>query len=66
MVIFISRTPSRFIPDENGVMKSVDVVEIRCKSTDVKPTQGIASGSTCLEEDTRNVFFFDEDTGQWI
>ena len=52
--------------DENNVLKSVERVAVYCKSSDARPTQGIANGSTCLVMDTREVFFFDEDTGQWI
>ena len=37
-----------------------------CLSTDEKPTEGIASGSTCIVTDTREVFFFDGETRQWI
>lgn len=61
-----SRRVARFCEDENGEVKSVDFVEIRGKSTEVKPTQYIADGSSFLETDTRQVYFFDEKTGKWI
>ena len=66
MLSFVERKPGQFITDESGNPQSVDLVEIRCKSTDEKPTQGIANGSSCLVMDTREVFFFDGETGQWI
>lgn len=40
--------------------------ELRGKSTDTKPTEGIPNGSTFTEIDTRQVFFFDGDTKTWI
>ena len=66
MLCFVERRPGQFTTDDNGKSQSVDLVEIRCKSTDEKPTQGIANGSSCLVMDTREVFFFDGETGQWI
>lgn len=37
-----------------------------CLSTDVKKTEGIANGSSCLEMDTGDIYFFDEAGEQWI
>lgn len=39
--------------------------DIRCMSTDEKPTEGIANGSDLIEMDTSKVFFFDEDGKTW-
>ena len=35
-------------------------------STDTKPTEGLATGSTFLEVDTSDVYFFEEESGTWI
>ena len=35
-------------------------------STDDKPTVGILTGSVFIAIDTTEVFFFDEDSGEWI
>lgn len=35
-------------------------------STDTKPTEGVATGSTFLEVDTSKVYFFDEVSATWI
>lgn len=43
----------------------VTIYDIRCKSTDDKPTEGITNGSTCMEVDSGKVFVFDEDAGTW-
>ena len=40
--------------------------EFSGKSTDVKPTDGLATGSTFFEIDTLDVYFWDEDTGSWL
>lgn len=37
-----------------------------CLSTDVKPTTGIANGSTCIEMNTGKKFMFNEDSGEWV
>jgi hypothetical protein len=40
--------------------------ELSLTSSDEKPTQGIATGSICIEVDTGKVFFFNEATGTWV
>ena len=35
-------------------------------STDAKPTADILTGSVFFEIDTTDVFFFDEDSGDWL
>lgn len=65
-MLYETKRTVRFCTDENNEVKSVDFVEIRGKSTEEKPTQYIADGSSFLETDTREVFFFDEETGQWL
>lgn len=39
--------------------------EVRCLSTDEKPTQGIRNGSACVEIDTGRTYLFDLDNGTW-
>ena len=34
-------------------------------STDTKPTEHVATGSTFTEVDTGHVYFFNEETGKW-
>lgn len=40
--------------------------EVRCLSTDTKPTTNLATGATCVEVDTGNVYFFDSASGEWV
>lgn len=39
--------------------------DVRCLSTDTKPTEHIANGSTCLEIDTGDLYVFDAENHQW-
>ena len=39
--------------------------DVRCLSTDTKPTEHIANGSTCLEIDTGDLYVFDAENGEW-
>lgn len=39
---------------------------LTAKSTDTKPTVGVPDGIALLETDTGDVFFFDEETKQWL
>ena len=41
------------------------VHDVRCLSTDTKPTDGIHNGSTLLEMDTGKMYMFDKDNEQW-
>ena len=41
------------------------VHDVRCLSTDTKPTEGIHNGSTLLEMDTGKMYMFDKDNEQW-
>lgn len=41
-------------------------IEAVCKSTDAKPTSGIANGSQIVEMDTSKVYFFDAEESAWI
>lgn len=56
----------RFVKESALVENNEQVLLISgmCKSTDTKPTTGIATGSIMVEVDTGDVFFFDE-TGDW-
>ena len=40
-------------------------IEAACLSTDTKPTDSIANGSTCIEIDTGKIFMFDESGDAW-
>lgn len=46
-------------------LDDIHYVEISCLSTDTKPT-GFATGSTCLEVDTGDVYLYDEESAEWI
>lgn len=39
--------------------------DVRCLSTDEKPTDGIRNGSTLVEIDTGSKYLFDASTGEW-
>lgn len=40
-------------------------LEIACVSTDTKPTENVATGSTAIEVDTGNFYLFDESSSTW-
>lgn len=39
--------------------------DVRCLSTDEKPTENIANGSTLVEIDTGAKYLFDAESGEW-
>ena len=39
--------------------------DVRCASTDAKPTSGVPNGSTCIEIDTGKGYLYDAEGGQW-
>lgn len=39
--------------------------DVRCLSTDTKPTVGITNGSTLLEIDTGDIYIFDGESQSW-
>jgi hypothetical protein len=41
------------------------VNDVRCLSTDRKPTEDIKNGSTCLEIDTGKRYAFDAENSEW-
>ena len=49
----------------NKVIRELSYCEGRCKSTDVKPIEGICNGSILLEIDTGKVYMFDGETSEW-
>ena len=55
-----------FTSTNKNVVEGKDYVEIACLSTDTKPTTGIATGSSAFEVDTGDVYFFDEESGEWL
>lgn len=49
-------------------MVTVDnlTVEYDGLSTDTKPTETVRNGSIFVEMDTKAVFMFDEENGEWV
>ena len=47
------------------VIYGVYIQDVRCKSTDTKPTKDIENGSTLIEMDTGDGYMFDKDTNTW-
>lgn len=41
-------------------------VEVACLSRDTKPTDGIATGSLCIEVDTGKVYLYNSDGEAWV
>lgn len=39
--------------------------DVRCTSTDTKPTAGVPNGSTCIEIDTGKGYLYDAGSGEW-
>lgn len=39
--------------------------EVRCLSTDEKPTEKIHNGSVCIEIDTGKLYIFDKSSEEW-
>lgn len=48
----------------NGVACTTQ--KVWCKSTDVKPTEGIGNGSQLREMDTGKDYAFDAESGEWL
>jgi len=42
------------------------IVEVRCLSTDTKPTAGIKNGSKLIEMDSQDVYYYDAENEEWI
>ena len=40
--------------------------EYRGLSDDTKPTDGVPNGSSFLEMDTQDIYFFDSDSNDWV
>ena len=49
-----------------AVQSGKQYMEYAGLSTDEKPIGGILTGSTFLEVDTADVYFYDEDSESWI
>ena len=52
--------------DAKFIKSGLRVVEYSGLSTDPKPTTGLATGSSFLEVDTCDVYFYDEESEGWI
>lgn len=56
----------RAIGKENKIVGTgLMIVKLACDSDDVKPVNGVATGSTCLEVDTGDLYIFSEDDKAW-
>lgn len=54
-----------------SIVENGNVYELRCKSTDTKPTtfangKQMTNGSALLEMDTGDVYMFDAASNQWV
>lgn len=49
-----------------NLIRSVCFADVYCLSSDEKPTEGVANGSSLLVMDTSQLFFFDEENGRWL
>ena len=49
-----------------GSVDAKTYCELSGKSTETKPTAGVADGSICLESDTGKIFFFNEVDAVWV
>ena len=65
MVSFPEKTPVRHYTDTGGTIRSMDIVDGYCLSTDEKPVDGIANGSWIYEIDTGMFYCFDEENRKW-
>ena len=66
MVSFNDKRTARFFIGDSGTVQSVNIADIYCLSTDEKPTENIANGSSLLEMDTSKLYFFDEENQRWL
>lgn len=55
---------SRIVAVENG--ENIIYKEISGDSTDTKPTACVCDGSLFVESDTGDVYFFNEESGDWV
>lgn len=53
------------VTKDTYLTNDVHVKEIYCESSDTKPTDGLATGSVCIEVDTGNAYFWSEKTSSW-
>ena len=44
----------------------VSYIEMACLAADTKPTDGIATGSICVEVDTGNVYLYNAEGEAWV
>lgn len=66
MVTIISRTDSYVKSQDGSPSKGSEYErEVRCLSTDTKPTS-VPNGTLCLEIDTGDVYVFDKDSSTWV
>ena len=66
MITYVKQQKTRQVTGDDGNAHNVELMEVRGKSTDAKPTQYVENGSSFLEFDTGKLFFFDGEIGDWI
>lgn len=56
-----------YVPVKSGDgYETKNVCDVWCRSSETKPTDGLADGSVCTEIDTGKVFFYDEVNQSWV
>lgn len=56
----------RIIDAHDVITGKIKYFEFAGLSTDTKPTDAVATGSSFIEVDTQDVYFFDEASSEWI
>lgn len=56
----------RIIGTPNYTFDHKTVADFSGSYTDTKPTDNLADGCTFTESDTGKVYFFNEDSGDWV
>ena len=56
-------TEDKLIFEKN---EELHYIECSCLHTDSKPTDGIATGSLCIEVDTGKVYLYNSDGETWV
>lgn len=51
---------------DKNIQNGKHLAEGFCLSTDTKPTNQIANGSILVEIDTGTVYFFNEESEEWV
>lgn len=54
------------ILEAHGITADKQYIEAFGLSTDTKPTEGIVTGSVFVEVNTKDVYMFNETSGEWV